>query len=81
MIRGARRRNLVIVGLKREHSLNSAAGSVLLEVFVPDHRHAGFLQWLTLVLFRYVAVVLVADISWADLAFATFVPSFSAFSG
>ena len=69
---------LVIGGLKREHALIFAAGSVLLQVFVPYHRYAGFLKWLTLVLFCYVGVVLVVDIPWREVAFATFVPTFDA---
>ena len=69
---------LVIGGLKREHALIFAAGSVLLQVFVPYHRYAGFLKWLTLVLFCYVGVVLVVDIPWREVAFATFIPTFDA---
>src|SRR4051795_6290547 len=40
---------LVIGGLKHEHALIFAAASVLLQVFVPYHRYAPFLKWLTLV--------------------------------
>ncbi|MGN6570675.1 MAG: NRAMP family divalent metal transporter [Pseudolabrys sp.] len=71
---------LVIGGLKREHALIFAAGSVLLQVFVPYHRYAAFLKWLTLVLFCYVGVVLVVDIPWGQVVVSTFVPRITASS-
>ena len=42
---------LVIGGLKHEHALIFASLSVLLQVFVPYHRYAPVLKFLTLVLF------------------------------
>ena len=38
--------------------------SLLLQLFVPYHRYVRVLKWLTLVLFAYVAVVLVAGVHW-----------------
>ncbi len=45
-----------------------AAGSLLLQVFVPYHRYVGLLKWLTLSLFAYVGVVLVAGVPWRAFA-------------
>jgi Mn2+/Fe2+ NRAMP family transporter len=39
--------------------------SLGLQVFVPYHRYVGLLKWLTLSLFAYVGVVLVAGVPWA----------------
>jgi NRAMP (natural resistance-associated macrophage protein)-like metal ion transporter len=39
--------------------------SLLLQLFMPYHRYVRVLKWLTLVLFAYVAVVLVVDVDWA----------------
>src|ERR1039458_5964621 len=45
--------SLVIGGLTHEHALIFAAGSVLLQVFVPYRRYAPVLKFLTLTLFVY----------------------------
>src|SRR5947209_1279986 len=58
---------LVIGGLKHEHALIFAATSVLLQVFVPYHRYAPILKWLTLVLFLYVAVAFMIDVPWKQV--------------
>jgi NRAMP (natural resistance-associated macrophage protein)-like metal ion transporter len=65
---------LVIGGLKHEHTLIFAATSVLLQVFVPYHRYARLLKWLTLVLFAYVAVIFTVRVPWGAVAYGTFVP-------
>jgi NRAMP (natural resistance-associated macrophage protein)-like metal ion transporter len=68
---------LVIGGLKHEHALIFAATSVLLQVFVPYHRYAPLLKWMTLVLFLYVAVVFTVEIPWRAVVAATFIPTIS----
>jgi NRAMP (natural resistance-associated macrophage protein)-like metal ion transporter len=68
---------LVVGGLKHEHTLIFAASSVLLQVFVPYHRYASLLKWLTLVLFAYVAVIFSVKVPWGEVAFGTFVPAIS----
>lgn len=55
-----------------------AAALVALEVFLPYHRYARVLRWLTLSLGAYVAVLLVVDVPWARVAGATFVPQLRA---
>ena len=68
---------LVIGGLKHEHALIFAATSMLLQVFVPYHRYAPLLKWMTLVLFLYVAVVFTVEIPWRAVVAGTFVPTIS----
>jgi NRAMP (natural resistance-associated macrophage protein)-like metal ion transporter len=68
---------LVIGGLKHEHALIFAATSVLLQVFVPYHRYAPLLKWMTLVLFLYVAVVFTVEIPWRAVVAGTFIPTIS----
>src|SRR3977135_876114 len=65
---------LVIGGLKHEHTLIFAAVSVLLQVFVPYHRYAPILKWLTLVLFLYVAGAFMIDVPWKQVLIETIVP-------
>lgn len=55
------------------------AGALLtLEVFLPYHRYARVLRWLTLSLGAYVAVLLVVDVPWVRVARATFLPHLGA---
>ena len=54
--------SLVIGGLTHEHALIFAAGSVLLQVFVPYRRYAPVLKFLTLTLFVYVATAFTVKI-------------------
>lgn len=66
---------LVVGGLKHEHALIFAGGSVLLQIFVPYRRYARYLKWLTLVLFCYIGVVFTVDIPWRTVAVSTLMPS------
>ena len=45
-----------------------AAGSLLLQVFVPYHRYVHVLKWLTLSLLAYVGVVFTVAIDWGAVA-------------
>jgi NRAMP (natural resistance-associated macrophage protein)-like metal ion transporter len=65
---------LVIGGLKHEHALIFAGGSVLLQVFVPYSRYAPLLKWLTLVLFVYVGIAFTVHIPWGEVALAAVLP-------
>lgn len=51
-----------------------AAGSLLLQVFIPYRRYARFLKWLTLALFAYVATVFVVHVPWEQALLATVIP-------
>jgi NRAMP (natural resistance-associated macrophage protein)-like metal ion transporter len=65
---------LVVGGLKHEHALIFAAGSVLLQVFVPYRRYAPVLKFLTLVLFLYVATAFTVKIPWSEALLAAVWP-------
>jgi NRAMP (natural resistance-associated macrophage protein)-like metal ion transporter len=48
--------------------------SLGLQVFVPYHRYVGFLKWMTLALFAYVAVVFSVRIDWRQVAAGILLP-------
>ena len=66
--------SLVIGGLNHEHALIFAAASTLLQVFVPYHRYAPVLKFMTLTLFAYVATALTVTIPWSTALLATIWP-------
>ena len=66
--------SLVIGGLNHEHALIFAAASTLLQVFVPYHRYAPVLKFMTLTLFAYVATALTVTIPWSTAMLATIWP-------
>ena len=49
-------------------TIGFAVASLLLQMFIPYKRYVRFLKWLTLVLFAYVAVVLVVKLDWGEVA-------------
>lgn len=51
-----------------------AAGSLLLQVFVPYHRYVRVLKWFTLVLFAYVGVLFSVQIDWRAVVTGTVWP-------
>ncbi len=51
--------------------------SLMLQVFVPYHRYARVLKWLTLSLLAYAAVVIVVKVDWAAAGVGLVVPSLS----
>jgi NRAMP (natural resistance-associated macrophage protein)-like metal ion transporter len=55
-------------------TIGFAVVSLLLQMFVPYKRYVRFLKWLTLVLFAYVAVVLVVKLDWGQVARGLFLP-------
>jgi NRAMP (natural resistance-associated macrophage protein)-like metal ion transporter len=67
--------SLVIGGLDHEHALIFAAGSALLQIFVPYRRYAPILKFLTLALFTYVATAFTVQIPWSKALFAAIWPS------
>ena len=54
-----------------------AAGSMLLQVFVPYHRYVHVLKWLTLSLLAYVGVVFTVAIDWGAVVQGMFWPQVS----
>jgi Mn2+/Fe2+ NRAMP family transporter len=57
---------LVVGGGRHWFVLAFALVSVLLQLFIPYHRYARFLKWMTLSLFAYVGVLLVVHTDWRD---------------
>ncbi|MFL5239353.1 MAG: NRAMP family divalent metal transporter, partial [Rhizomicrobium sp.] len=57
--------SIVIGGLNHEHALIFAAGSTLLQVFLPYRRYSPVLKFLTLTLFAYVATAFTVKIPWS----------------
>ncbi len=49
--------------------------SLLLQIFVPYHRYAGILKWLTLVLLAYVALVFMVRVDWAAVGWGMVWPT------
>ena len=47
---------------------------LIAEVFIPYHRYAGYLKFLTLVLLVYVAAAFSVHIPWGEVAHADAVP-------
>uniref|UniRef100_A0A939MF21 Divalent metal cation transporter n=1 Tax=Bradyrhizobium barranii subsp. barranii TaxID=2823807 RepID=A0A939MF21_9BRAD len=66
--------SLVIGGLNHEHALIFAAGSTLLQVFVPYRRYSPVLKFLTLTLFAYVATAFTVKIPWGTALLAAVWP-------
>ena len=65
---------LVIGGLHHEHALIFAAGSTLLQVFLPYRRYSPVLKFLTLALFAYVATAFTVEIPWSTALLAAVWP-------
>ncbi len=66
--------SLVIGGLNHEHALIFAAGSTLLQVFLPYRRYAPVLKFLTLTLFAYVVTAFTVKIPWGTALLAAVWP-------
>ena len=66
---------LVAGGGNHAFTIAFAALSLLLQLYVPYHRYAQFLKWLTLVLFAYVALLFMVTVDWAAAARGLVIPS------
>jgi NRAMP (natural resistance-associated macrophage protein)-like metal ion transporter len=66
---------LVLPHDARISTIGFALLSLGLQLFIPYHRYAGLLKWLTLVLLAYVAVVFSVKLNWADVGEALIKPS------
>ncbi|HSR66063.1 MAG TPA: Nramp family divalent metal transporter [Xanthomonadaceae bacterium] len=56
------------------HAIGFALLSLVLQVFVPYHRYARLLKWLTFALFAYVAVVFAVEVQWRQALLGAVVP-------
>ena len=68
---------LVIGGPALFYALAFGLACLLAEVFIPYHRYAGFLKFLTLVLLVYVVAAFSVQIPWGEVLISTFVPTVS----
>ena len=69
---------LVVGGGAHFHAVAFGIVTLLLQVFVPYHRLAPILKWLTLTLFVYVAAAFTVHIPWAHVLHDLVVPQLSA---
>ena len=65
---------LLLGGTAQLYTLAFGVLCIVAEVFFSYAFYAGFLKWLTLSLFAYVAVVFASHVPWGDALLATFVP-------
>jgi len=56
---------LVVGGPVQLYAVGFGVVCLALEIYLPYRRYVTYLKWLTLVLFAYVAVALVANVSWS----------------
>ena len=69
--------HLLVAGSPQLYVVVFAVGCALLEIFSRYERYASILKWTSVSLFAYVATALVVHVPWGQVAFATFVPSFT----
>ncbi len=68
---------LVVGGPAGAYVVLFAAGCAVLEIYSSYDRYVRLLKWMTLSLFAYVAAVLMIDVPWGEVAYATIVPHLS----
>jgi Mn2+/Fe2+ NRAMP family transporter len=68
---------LVIGGPALLYAVCFGVACLVAEVVIPYHRYAGYLKFLTLVLFVYVAAAFTIDVPWGEVIVATLVPTLS----
>jgi Mn2+/Fe2+ NRAMP family transporter len=66
---------MVIDGPALAYALGFGLVCLVTEVFVPYHRYAGYLKFLTMVLFVYVAAAFSVEVPWMQVAKSTFLPT------
>ena len=68
---------LVIGGPALLYALGFGIACLAAEVLIPYHRYAGYLKFLTLILFVYVAAAFTVQVPWGKVLVSTFVPTVS----
>jgi hypothetical protein len=68
---------LVVGGPALLYALAFGLACLVAEVLVPYHRYAGYLKFLTLVLFVYVAAAFTVQVPWGKVFASTFIPKVS----
>ncbi|MDB5680928.1 MAG: divalent metal cation transporter [Sphingomonas bacterium] len=65
---------LVTGGGRHLFTIGFAIASLLLQLYVPYHRYASLLKWLTLILLAYIAVLFMVRIDWAAVGEGLVIP-------
>jgi NRAMP (natural resistance-associated macrophage protein)-like metal ion transporter len=68
---------LIVSGPAVLYALGFGLACLVTEVFIPYHRYAGYLKFLTMILFVYVAAAFSVHVPWLSVIAATVVPSVS----
>ena len=68
---------LVVGGPALLYTLAFGLACLVAEVLIPYHRYAGYLKFLTLVLFVYVAAAFTIQVPWGKVLTSTFIPKVS----
>jgi NRAMP (natural resistance-associated macrophage protein)-like metal ion transporter len=68
---------LVIGGSALAYALAFGVACLVVEVFVPYHNYAGYLKFLTLILFVYVAAAFTVQVPWGQVIAAMLIPKVS----
>ena len=68
---------LIVGGPSVVYAIAFGVACLLAEIAIPYHRYAGYLKYLTLVLFVYVAAAFSVHIPWGQVAAATVIPKLS----
>ena len=64
----------VVVGLAIVYAVAFGIVCLVAEVFIPYHSYAGYLKFLTLVLFAYVAAAFTVEVPWTNVVVSMLVP-------
>ena len=68
---------LVIGGPALGYALTFGVACLVAEVFIPYHNYAGYLKFLTLVLFVYVAAAFTVQVPWSQVIASMLIPKVS----
>jgi Mn2+/Fe2+ NRAMP family transporter len=68
---------LVVGGSTLVYAIAFGCGCVTAEVLVPYHHYAGYLKFLTVVLFAYVAAAFTVHVPWSEVILSTILPTLS----
>jgi len=68
---------LIVGGPSVAYAIGFGVACLVAEVLIPYHRYAGYMKYLTMVLFVYVAVAFSVNVPWGQVLLATFLPSLS----
>lgn len=68
---------LVIGGPAILYAITFGLACLVAEVLIPYHQYAGYLKFLTLVLFVYVATAFTVKVPWSQVLASTFMPTVS----